>query len=152
MSRRTLARLVLASCLVPLLAQSARTAPVPDDEAEIQGTWNVTKAERGGEATEEPVGGKIVLEKGMIRIIHKDSERKENKGTYKIDPKQAPKHLTLTPAEEENAEAKEFLCIYHLKGDDLTLCIAGPDEDRPKELKSPAESRIMLLVLKREKP
>ena len=41
--------------------------------------------------------------------------------------------------------------IYELKGDTLTLCFAEAGDPRPKEFASPGNSKIVLIVLKRDK-
>ncbi len=49
----------------------------------------------------------------------------------------------------EYERGKTRRAIYKLDGDTLTVCVNGPDLERPTEFKSPEGTQVMLLTLKR---
>jgi RNA polymerase sigma factor (sigma-70 family) len=116
------------------------------DEDKILGTWAVVSAEKAGQkgGGDDVKGLKVVLAAGS-KLIHKTGDQ-EAEGTYKIDP-------TKTPKEIDASVGGDHLChgIYKLEGDTLTICLAGPDEQRPTEFASKPGTKTMLMVLKREK-
>lgn len=86
-------------------------------------------------------------EKLLIRGNFADD--KEESCSYKVDLKQSPMHLEFTPPNEE----KPILGIFEVKDDQLKICMrhASSDEGRPTEFATTKGSRLILLVLKRQK-
>jgi uncharacterized protein (TIGR03067 family) len=61
-----------------------------------------------------------------------------------------PKQLDFTPPKEK----KPILGIYEVTGDELKVCLrhASSSEGRPTEFVSKADSKLVLIVFKRQKP
>ncbi len=123
----------------------------PLDDPKLEGKWICVKAERDGEAAEGPVGSTILLSNGKI-TIHDKKANKDETGTYKLDDTKNPKQITLVPDDPSAAGAKEFLCAYELKDNQLSLCMSGPGGERPTELTTSADSMRVLMVFKRDQP
>jgi RNA polymerase sigma factor (sigma-70 family) len=126
---------------------------VGEDREKIQGTWKMVKAEvQGREATDDEIKkGKMIIKGGKLTSVKPDGSSTESKIT--LDPTQTPKTIDLVPQEGPDTEkGKTFPGIYKLDGDTLTLCMTGPDMERPKEFKTEAGTMLMLLTLKRQAP
>src|SRR6266702_5476610 len=117
-SKRWLIHLIL----MVFLGGIACTSPQVKDTAELKGTWVVKSVTWCGDPL--PLGGE---EDKPVRWMFSDDtfksfvglERSANEGTYRIDPKQAPKHLDLTTSDGEAPGTRK--CIYSLEGDDLKI-------------------------------
>jgi len=126
-----------------LVASAAAETPKEALE-KIQGTWKPEKLEFGGEPAPKEVMDKLVLTIKGNQIVGSDDAN--DPATLELDPSKTPGHVTLT---EKNG--KKQLGIYKLDGDVLTLCFAEGGVERPAEFKSPKETKIALIVLKRMK-
>lgn len=120
------------------------------DFAKLQGTWVVTAAEQDGKALDRLQGGKLVIKDQNFHI--KTASGTEMKGDLQLDPAKKPTHMDWMHQEGLLRE-KTWQGIYELDGDDLKLCYAEADsgKDRPGEFKTEADSKRLLVVLKREK-
>jgi len=114
------------------------------DLKKFAGTWAVEKALKGGqpppgdEATNMRfsfAGDKMTLKQGDKNI----------EGTFKIDAGKKPRHI------EVMIEGKTFEGIYKFEKGRLTMCVTEQREARPTKFESPEGSKIILVVLKREK-
>jgi uncharacterized protein (TIGR03067 family) len=117
------------------------------DRDKLQGTWKVTAATLDGTG----VGPEIEqMKKGFVLVFRGDKVTIKVEADYMLDPTKTPKQIDLSPslgdAKEKNPTIRG---IYELSGDDLKLCIGGPDADRPTAFASEKGSRRMLLALKR---
>ena len=118
------------------------------DAANIEGTWVVESATAEGKPEEDVQGDKLTFEKGMLTIKSKKENKKEEKGTYKLDPSTTPRSIDF----QEQGKDKVMKGIYKLDGDKLTICVSPEAETkRPTEFSAKAGSAQMLLELKREK-
>jgi uncharacterized protein (TIGR03067 family) len=71
---------------------------------------------------------------------------------FKLDPTRAPKAVDLT-YQDESTENRTFPGIYTLDGDAFTICRpTRPEGPRPTGFTAAADSKQVLIVLKREKP
>jgi uncharacterized protein (TIGR03067 family) len=115
--------------------------------ARIEGEWVVESYMLGGKDVGREKGGTFVIADGKIALL-KDGRRREEV-EYKLDPKADPPRIDLSPPAKE----KEGVIpgIYKLDGDTLTLCFPKGQGDRPTKFESPAESKIVLMTLKRAK-
>jgi RNA polymerase sigma-70 factor (ECF subfamily) len=118
------------------------------DEDQILGTWAyVSVEEKGEKVPEEGVKeAKLVFAaNGNFTAIRGKGQKME--GTYKLDPPKRPKEITTT-----TDKGKKHLGIYKLDGDTLTICMQQEDgADRPIEFATKKDTKVVLVVLKREK-
>jgi RNA polymerase sigma factor (sigma-70 family) len=118
----------------------------PKDEETFVGTWAYVSVESGGrKVPEEQVkeARLVFAADGKFTAIVKGEKRE---GTYKLDPAKKPKEITTTK------EGKTHNGIYKLDGDTLTLCMPeGDGAERPTEFATKEGTKVVLVVLKREK-
>jgi uncharacterized protein (TIGR03067 family) len=93
-------------------------------------------------------GDKFHLAKGKLTLEEHNGE--EQSGTYKADTSKKPIHIDVTPNHGKDKD-KVFKGILILEGNQLTLCLARPGDDRPTKASSKEGSGHILLVLERAK-
>jgi uncharacterized protein (TIGR03067 family) len=141
--RKSLPALGLASCLgiASWLASGFATAqPASGDKELLQGAWSVVSGEAGGKKMPaKDLQGARVIFAGDVLLIEPE------RFTYKLDPAQKPKALDLVKGRERRN------AIYELEGEQLKLAFhVVPGLDRPRAFTSPAGSKHVLLILKRD--
>jgi uncharacterized protein (TIGR03067 family) len=109
----------------------------------LEGTWVVVSVMEDGKDNDKAQGAKMTF-KGMAGTV--EIMGRSHKGTVKVDPKK--KTIDLTPDDKTEKTAKG---IYRLKGDELKLCFARQDKERPKDFTAEKGSGRILMVLKRAK-
>jgi RNA polymerase sigma factor (sigma-70 family) len=137
-----------------LLLNSASDEPPRSDKEQLQGNWNLVKAELNG--VEIPIffqakEGDTVVFAGD-KWTTKSFEFMGAMGfSFKLDPTRNPKAIDLRPLKDANAT---LLGIYKLDGDDLKICCcqAGVHE-RPSSFAGywKAGTYTGLIVLKRQR-
>ena len=129
--------LVVFACLLAFVIGVGSV--VADDKASLQGVWVLKSFEPEGNC--EPAC--LVFKADSLVIRYK--ELKGEKSTYKIDATKSPKHLDLT------RDGDTGLCIYNIKGDELTICMSETDfRRRPVKFPTQPDSGFILIVLKRK--
>lgn len=126
-------------------------ALTPDLER-LLGTWVIESAENGGKKADQLVGGKMVFTE-KLHSIQPRGVPEENwpRGTHRLDPSKSPKHFDIDPKTGPNI-GKTHLGIYEIEGDRCRICFADPPTNEcPTEFASKEGTRLLLLVLKREK-
>ena len=143
----------MKACLVLLLtATLATAAPAPDQRdpapPSLEGTWEATSVETGGQKQAEMVGFTIAFAGDKLKVQPKN--RKDAKeATFKLDATARQPGIDIFPAGED----KPVLGIYEIDGDTLRLCTGGgPGDPRPAKFESKPEGTTLLLTLKRVKP
>jgi RNA polymerase sigma factor (sigma-70 family) len=119
----------------------------PKDEEKIVGTWAYASVETGGQKVSE----EQVKEARMVFTAEGKFSATRGRGmkggTYKLDSAKKPKELTTT-----NEDGKNHFGIYKLDGDTLTICMHEEDgAERPTEFATKEGTKLILVVLKREK-
>ncbi len=136
---------MLAAVSLTVLAVRADKKPADKDEDRIRGTWKMVSGDKGGEKAPEDLVKRFRLTlkaDGKLTVVAKEDGDQE--GTYKLDTGKKPKQIDIT------VDDKMMEGIYELDGDNLKLCVAEAGS-RPTEFKAPEGSKVMLIVLKREK-
>src|SRR5438105_4427861 len=112
------------------------------DLKKFAGTWSVVSAVKGGkDAPENEIKDiRLTFSGDKVTFQHGD---KSQEGTFKIDAAKKPRQF------EVNIDGKSHPGIYKFEADQLKVCVG--ETERPTEFKSPEGSKIMLIVLKREK-
>jgi RNA polymerase sigma-70 factor (ECF subfamily) len=119
----------------------------PKDEEKIVDSWAYESVAVGGKkvpAGDVKEGRMLFAADGKFTVLIRKGKKA---GTYKLDPAKKPKEITIV-----NHEGKKHLGIYKLDGDALTICMHEEDgASRPTEFASKEGSKVVLVVLKREK-
>jgi uncharacterized protein (TIGR03067 family) len=117
----------------------------------LQGVWAAQSMEADGKATPAEAVKQMRFtfrgDKLLLRGNFKDD--REQECPFTVDPKKMPKQLDFTPPKEK----KPILGIYEVTGDELKVCLrhASSSEGRPTEFVSKADSKLVLIVFKRQK-
>jgi uncharacterized protein (TIGR03067 family) len=121
------------------------------DMEKLQGPWRIASVILDGREIEVP-------QLKEARLAVQGNEYTSTIGEqvlkvrFKLDPTRAPKALDLT-YQDESTENRTFPGIYTLDGDAFTICRpTRPEGPRPTGFTAPADSKQVLIVLKREKP
>ena len=118
-----------------------------ENSANFEGRWTVVSGAVDGDQ-QDMEGAKVHLAKGKITLEERNGE--EQSGTYKADTSKKPIHFDTTPKHGKDKD-KVFKGILILEGNQLTICLARPGDDRPTEASSKEGSGHILLVLERAK-
>lgn len=135
--------LAVMSCVLVLVAAAGAQDDANKKELEkLQGTWSVVRVERGGKERDpkESKDMKIVFKADKLII---QAPGKEMELTIKIDATKKPKTIDWKQGDQT------LLGIYELQGDTLRIC--GSPDERPTEFATKADTKIGLIVLKRDK-
>jgi RNA polymerase sigma-70 factor (ECF subfamily) len=135
------------------LKAPAEQPPEADgDEEAIQGAWRLVDAERNGkEAGEDPYRRQSRWLIGKDVIALRDRNGSRGSWGYKLDPTKDPKTIDLLVASGPG-KTTMIPAIYQLSGDRLKICLAGPDNVRPKEINTRPKTGWTMYTLKREPP
>lgn len=144
--------LPLLLCLVALAAPRLLAVDVPKG---LDGTWKPSQAELGGKPMPPAIVQGITLKINgtnyLVTVRLPDGKESPDKGTLVIDPKAAPKTMTIRGVEGPNA-GKSIPAIYELKEDTLRICYDLSGTATPKEFKSSPGTRLYLVQYARRKP
>jgi len=115
----------------------------------IQGNWICLSAVVDGKSLPEETTR-------QLRLIISDERYKTEKGgqvlfdsTYHLNSSANPMQIDLLGTEGDLA-GKYGEGIYSLDGDNLRICYTMPGQPRPKEFESPADSKVYLVIWKRD--
>jgi RNA polymerase sigma factor (sigma-70 family) len=116
------------------------------DMDKLQGTWEFVSVQAGGKELQGPQAdqmkkGKLVIKDGEINGTLQNI-------TFTLDSSKRPKEIDLVMP----ADRSTWKGIYELKGDELKICTAAPNEGRPTAFETRAGKMIMLIQLKRTAP
>jgi RNA polymerase sigma-70 factor (ECF subfamily) len=116
-----------------------------EDKEKLQGTWGIVSLETDGQD--------LTVKLNDIKFIFAGDDvavkgGKELKGTFKLTASVTPRQIDIVPTDNKDRTMEG---IYEFKGDELKLCLCD-GKPRPTEFTTQAESRRLLVVLKREKP
>ncbi len=114
------------------------------DQDKIQGTWTFVSGERGGKPLpdDDVKDRKISFAGNKMKMKNKDQEREV---TFKLNPDKKPKEIDV------DFDGQMGMGIYQLDGDTLKVAHGELGDPRPTEFASKADSKVTLVVLKREK-
>jgi uncharacterized protein (TIGR03067 family) len=115
----------------------------------LEGTWTATAGELEGKPTDRFNGGKLTIKADDFTVHHDD--KLVFKATVMVYPDKKPKAVDLKIT-EGGEKGKTALGIYKLEGDEVKFCLAEPGTNsRPKDFTTKKGTKLMIIVLKREK-
>jgi RNA polymerase sigma factor (sigma-70 family) len=121
-------------------------AAAKSDQDKLQGAWQVISAQMAGKEVEGDEADEI---RAFKLVVKGDHMKSRHGGKFTLDPSKKPKELDWDMQEGPEVERGMWRGIYELKGDELTLVIAMPNTDRPREFKTEQGVLQMLMKLKR---
>src|SRR5262245_48401327 len=145
------------SCSAPWIAALvglalASALPAAATEADLEGTWTASAAERGGERADEFVGHRLALRGDQFQIASKDGKTLYA-GTFRTNPSAKPASIDFEH-KQGALNGKVWQGIYRLNGEALTICdnAADPEKARPTTFEAKAGSGAVLLTSRRARP
>ncbi len=149
--------MILHSLLAAALALAAADAPKDDskkDLEKLQGAWTISSITFDGGEVPADIVSKLRFEvKGDEWAIKGEDEvaKEYGKATLKLDATAKPRLIDFRVGEGSEKGA-EIEGIYEWTGaDEIKICAKVLGKERPTEFASAENSRVALLVLRREK-
>jgi uncharacterized protein (TIGR03067 family) len=147
-------RIALITAIAFGIALPLPSITIADDDPKdaLQGVWVAKSMKADGKpAPKEAVKRMRFTFDGDKLLMRGNSKTddSEEEATYVVDAEPSPKHLDFTPP---NADTP-VMAIYEIKGDELKVCIrhAKSSEGRPTKFESKPNSRLVLIVFKKQK-
>jgi len=140
-------RASLAVCLCAGLAVAQ--GPARDDLERQQGTWVAVSFRRDGQDTPREIVQTITRTVAGAHVVWKRNGKNFAGTALVLDPGKEPKAIDVI-ADGGPARGKRVLGIYKIDSDKLTLCMADPDQPRPREYKAEKGSGHTLMVFMRQ--
>jgi uncharacterized protein (TIGR03067 family) len=125
--------------------------PLERERERHQGTWLVTSFVSDGIEASPEIAGSIRRVVKDNHVVWKRDGKSFAGTTMEVDPAREPKTIDVIP-DGGKSRGKRVLGIYKFDGDTLTICMAGVDQERPKEFKAGKGSGRSLMTLKRGTP
>jgi RNA polymerase sigma factor (sigma-70 family) len=146
----------------PSTPAASPVAPVADDAAKLQGTWDAIAIEvngtRVGKDEIEVKSTRFVIEGDRLTIpgVEAATQKRAEAGgparkkTFTLDTTKSPKEINLTSLDGRE-KGETAACIYKFEDGRLTVCLASAEQPntRPKEFKTAAGDGIILITLER---
>lgn len=140
-----------ASLLLTAIAALLSRAPADaarDDRTQLQGTWKVVALEHGGKKKPAKKIAPLRVTVTGDKITSREGKEVLEESTFRLDAAATPRAIDLRFTAGPDA-GKSARGIYRLDGKKLTLCVAEPGKDRPRQFKAAAGSGHTLFVLER---
>lgn len=119
--------------------------PTRDDLKKMQGSWEMTRAVKGGKAPPRPIAG-VVLEISKDQlVIREPGGRKPETVTFKLDARKNPREIDIHPPQGR----KVVKGIYKLSKNELTICFSEPGRDRPTHFDEKAAGFLVFKQMKK---
>jgi uncharacterized protein (TIGR03067 family) len=139
-------RASLAVCLCAGLAVAQGSAK--EDLEKQQGTWVAVSFRRDGQDTPQEIVRTITRTVEGEHVVWKRDGKSFAGTALVLDPGQDPKAIDVI-ADGGPSRGKRVLGIYKIDSNKLTLCMADPDQPRPREFKAEKGSGHTLMVFTR---
>ena len=149
--------MLVHSLLAAALALAAADAPKEDSKKDLdklQGTWAISTITYDGGDVPADIVSKLRFEikDDLWTVKGEDEVAKEyGKATLKLDASVKPRLIDFHVG-AGSEKGTDIEGIYEWNGaDEIKVCAKVIGKERPAEYASPENSRIVLMVLKREK-
>jgi uncharacterized protein (TIGR03067 family) len=134
-----------------IAAQETSQKPVEVKEPqELLGVWNAKLIESDGmKAPDDAVKlMRFTFQKDKLLIRGNFADDREQECTYRIDSKQTPKQIDISPKKENQT----LLAIYEFKQKELRVCLRreGENKTRPTEFSTQPNSNSVLVVFEKQ--
>lgn len=139
---------IVIALALAIVAQDAQQDLLAKDAAQHEGYWVVDSFHYDGQDAPADVVKSITRQVTGDHVTWKRDGKPFSGSTLTLDIKPTPKTITIVP-EGGQARDKPVKGIYKFDGDKLTLCMAEPGADAPKEFKAAKGSRFTLITLHR---
>src|SRR5271166_4250212 len=139
-------RASLAVCLCAGLAVAQGSAK--EDLEKQQGTWVAVSFRHDGQATPQEIVRTITRTVKGDHVVWKRDGKSFAGTALVLDPGKDPKAIDVI-ADGGPTRGKRVLGIYKIENNKLTLCMADPDQPRPREFKAEEGSGNTLMVFTR---
>jgi uncharacterized protein (TIGR03067 family) len=123
--------------------------PAKQELEKHQGSWLAVSFRRDGQETPAEIVRTITRTVERDHIVWKRDGKSFAGTTVVLDPGQDPHAIDVIP-DGGPSRGKRVLGIYKIEKDTLTLCMADPDQPRPRQFKAEKGSRHTLMVFKRQ--
>jgi uncharacterized protein (TIGR03067 family) len=136
-------------CAAPL-ARGGEPPSAKDDGKKMDGTWKPVAAELGGKPFPDEIlkTMKLAVTDGKYSVT---AGERSDEGTLKLDPAKTPRAMDIVGTKGPN-QGKTILAIYELTDTTLRVCYDLSGKTRPAEFKTHAETPLLLIEYKRQKP
>jgi uncharacterized protein (TIGR03067 family) len=114
-----------------------------------RGTWAAVSFRRDGQETPAEIVRTITRTVEGDHVVWKRDGKSFAGTALVLDPGQDPDAIDVIP-DGGPSRGKRVLGIYKIDKDTLTLCMADPDQPRPREFEAEHGSRHTLMVFKRQ--
>jgi uncharacterized protein (TIGR03067 family) len=114
----------------------------------LAGTWEMIRAELGGENSPDLLALKVELEIGAGTYVVRFAGKIADRGVFALHHPGPPAALTLTGTEGHNA-GRTIPCIFQLVGDRLRVCY-GLDGAAPTAFATAAGTQHYLATYRRQ--
>jgi uncharacterized protein (TIGR03067 family) len=143
---------ILVLVVALLTADAPKPAAIDQDALKkFQGNWSLTRREHGGEPEPAKKLQTWRVEVNATKITVRDGDKVEEElEIVHLDPKGKPAAINLKVTQGDD-KGKVIQGIWKADGVTLTLCIAEPGKDRPKQFAGKKETGHTVLVLAKAK-
>ena len=140
-------RALLAVCLCAGLAVAQGSAK--EDLEKQQGTWVAVSFRRDGQDAPQEIVRTITRTVAGEHVVWKRDGKSFAGTALVLDPRQDPTAIDVI-ADGGPSRGKRVLGIYKIDSNKLTLCMADPDQPRPRQFKAEKGSGHTLMVFTRQ--
>jgi uncharacterized protein (TIGR03067 family) len=134
-----------------LLVSDAKADVDAGELKKLAGAWAVLSSEHGGKKTPmKELAPLSVTVAGPKMTTREKDDVKEEAEIVRLDPEAKPAALDLKITSGDD-KGKVVKAIYKRADDKLTVCVAEPGKDRPKEFAGKEGTGHTLMVLLKQK-
>lgn len=136
-----------ADSKAPAGSKAASAPSAAEEAAGLQGAWQVIAIEAAGDKVPDDRVKKIDLSylfEGNKVTVHRP-DRKDNPGTFAVDPKHTPKRIDLYLPGQGRMQG-----VYSVDGKTLRLCLSVDERKYPTAVESKAEPKTDLLTFQKK--